>query len=73
MKYYCNFPVSYMEVTRELVHRMPTHLLPQGSEPTQLGGVFFQTSFRAFNWLTVSAGVKRYMMKSLHGPHSQNF
>uniref|UniRef100_A0A2P2MND7 Putative leucine-rich repeat receptor-like protein kinase At5g49770 isoform X1 n=1 Tax=Rhizophora mucronata TaxID=61149 RepID=A0A2P2MND7_RHIMU len=49
---------NVMEVTRELVHRMPTQLLPHGSEPTQLGGVFFQTSFRAFNWLKSSGLVE---------------
>lgn len=38
--------MTYMEVTREFVHSIPSQLSPQGSEPTQLGGVFFQMSFR---------------------------
>lgn len=40
---------TYMEVTRELVHMMPSQPSRHGSEPTfQLGGtVFFQASLRA--------------------------
>lgn len=37
---------AYMEVTREFVHRIPSHPWPQGSEPTQLGGVFCHISLR---------------------------
>jgi hypothetical protein len=43
-----------MEVTRELAHKMPSHRLPQGSAPTQVGGTFFQISLRAFNAITAS-------------------
>jgi hypothetical protein len=39
---------TYMEVTRELVHSIPTQPPPQGSKPTQLDGVFVQLLPRAF-------------------------
>jgi hypothetical protein len=46
-----------MEVTRELAHKMPSHRLPQGSAPTQVGGTFFQISLRAFSAVTASGSV----------------
>lgn len=36
-----------MEVTRELVHPIPSHSSPQGSEPTQLGGVLLKSALIA--------------------------
>ena len=35
-----------MEVTRELMHSIPTQRPPQGSEPTQLEGTFVQLALR---------------------------
>lgn len=37
---------KYMEVTRELMHSIPTQRPPQGSEPTQLEGTFIQLALR---------------------------
>ena len=45
---------TYIDVTRELVHRIPSQPLPRGSIPTQLGGVFFQLSLRDFKAVTTS-------------------
>lgn len=46
--------MHYMEVTRELVHEIPSQLLPQGSDPTQLGGVFVQSAMSDFRAVTAS-------------------
>ena len=35
-----------MAVTRELLHSIPTQRSPQGSEPTQLEGMFIQLALR---------------------------
>ena len=40
-----------MEITCELVHLIPTQSL-QGSDPTQLGGVFCQVSIRDLRVVT---------------------
>ena len=42
----------YMTVTCELVHEIPSQPLPQGSDPIQLSGVFFQIDLRAFREAT---------------------
>lgn len=41
-----------MDVTREFLHLIPSQASPQGSEPTQLGGVSFQVSIRDFSVAT---------------------
>jgi len=41
-------------VTRELVHTIPSHLLPQGSGPTQFGGVFIKSFFTESRPLSAS-------------------
>lgn len=46
---------SYIDVTRELSHRMPSQISPQGSEPSQVGGVFCQISLRDFNPITAQS------------------
>ena len=43
MKWWWTSKGIYMEVTRDLVQSMPSQLLPQGSEPFQLGGMFVQS------------------------------
>ena len=40
----------YMMVAPELVHEIPSQ--PQGSDPIQLGGMFFQIDLRAFRAAT---------------------
>ena len=45
---------SYIAVTRELLHQIPTQPLPQGSGPSQLGGVLSQTSLRDFKTATTT-------------------
>lgn len=47
-------PMHYKEVTRELVHEIPSQLPPQGSDPTQLGGVFVQPDMSDFRARTAS-------------------
>ena len=39
--------LKYMEVIRELVHSIPSQPAPQGSVPSQLGGVFCHSFTRA--------------------------
>jgi hypothetical protein len=45
---------TYKEVTRELVHEIPIQLLPQGSGPTQFGGVFIKSFFTESRPLSAS-------------------
>jgi hypothetical protein len=45
---------TYKEVTRELSHLIPSHLLPQGSVPSQFGGVFVISFIRESRPLTAS-------------------
>lgn len=47
-----------MEITRELLHRIPTQS-SQGSEPRQVGGKFFQISFREFRAAAASKSRKQ--------------
>jgi hypothetical protein len=51
---------TYKDVTRELVHTIPTRLLPQGSEPTQFGGVFFKPFIRESRPLSASEIIRWY-------------